>query len=55
MNTDSEVYGGSNIGNAGAVMATETPCHGRPFSVLLNLPPLAALVLVPQKSTEEIA
>jgi 1,4-alpha-glucan branching enzyme len=54
MNTDSELYGGSNIGNAGAVMATETPCHGRPFSVLLNLPPLAALVLVPQKSTEEI-
>jgi 1,4-alpha-glucan branching enzyme len=55
LNTDSEVYGGSNIGNAGAVMATETPCHGRPFSVLLNLPPLAAMILVPQENTDAIA
>ncbi|MGA8156223.1 MAG: alpha amylase C-terminal domain-containing protein, partial [Rhodoplanes sp.] len=41
-------YGGSNIGNAGAVMAAETPCHGRSFSLTLTLPPLATLVLVPQ-------
>jgi 1,4-alpha-glucan branching enzyme len=48
LNTDSRVYGGSNIGNAGAVMATATPCHGRPFSLDLTLPPLATLILVPQ-------
>ncbi len=39
---------GSNVGNAGAVMATEIPCDGRPFSLDLVLPPLATLVLVPQ-------
>ena len=48
LNTDSQVYGGSNVGNAGAVTAAEIPCHGRPFSLDLVLPPLATLVLVPQ-------
>jgi 1,4-alpha-glucan branching enzyme len=50
LNTDSQVYGGSNVGNAGALMAAEIPCHGRPFSLELTLPPLATLVLVPQAS-----
>ena len=48
LNTDSQAYGGSNVGNAGAVMAAAIPCHGRPFSLDLILPPLATLVLVPQ-------
>jgi 1,4-alpha-glucan branching enzyme len=48
INTDSELYGGSNIGNAGAVMADAVPCHGRPYSLNLILPPLATLVLVPR-------
>ncbi|MFN3077146.1 MAG: 1,4-alpha-glucan branching protein GlgB [Alphaproteobacteria bacterium] len=46
-NSDSEVYGGSNIGNAGAVMAEEMGMHGHNWSVFLNLPPLGALVLLP--------
>jgi len=33
------------MGNAGGVMAEEEPVHGRPFSLNLILPPLAALFL----------
>jgi 1,4-alpha-glucan branching enzyme len=42
-NTDSEMFGGSNIGNAGAVMAHDTPMHGRPASMSITLPPLAVV------------
>jgi 1,4-alpha-glucan branching enzyme len=48
LNTDSQVYGGSNVGNAGVVLAAASPCRGRPFSLDLTLPPLATLILVPQ-------
>ena len=48
LNTDAAVFGGSNIGNAGAIMASTTPCHGRPCSLVLTVPPLATLVFVPQ-------
>ncbi|MEX2615126.1 MAG: 1,4-alpha-glucan branching protein GlgB [Alphaproteobacteria bacterium] len=47
MNTDSAIYGGSNIGNGGRVMAIDTSIHGRPASCRLTLPPLATLVLEP--------
>jgi 1,4-alpha-glucan branching enzyme len=43
LNTDSAVYGGSNLGNAGGVQSEPTPWHGQPHSVLLTLPPLAAV------------
>jgi 1,4-alpha-glucan branching enzyme len=45
LNSDAESYGGSGMGNAGAVQAGDTPCHGLPASVLLTLPPLATLIL----------
>jgi 1,4-alpha-glucan branching enzyme len=45
LNTDSSLYGGSNLGNAGAVQAEPTPYHGRPHSLSLTLPPLAILIL----------
>jgi len=44
INTDSTVYGGSGIGNFGAVEADPHPMHGHPFSLRLWLPPLAALI-----------
>ena len=47
LNTDSEVYGGSGVGNLGEVHAEAQPHHGRPASVTLRVPPLGALVLVP--------
>ncbi len=45
LNGDSTVYGGSNLGNAGAVASEPIPIHGRPFSISLTLPPLGALFL----------
>jgi 1,4-alpha-glucan branching enzyme len=43
-NSDAAVYGGSNVGNAGAVAAEPVAWHGRPASLSLTLPPLATLV-----------
>ena len=45
LNSDSGDYGGSNMGNAGGVQAQAIPTHGRPYSITLTLPPLAALFL----------
>jgi 1,4-alpha-glucan branching enzyme len=47
LNSDSEHYGGSNLGNLGGLQAEQQPWHGQPASVELTLPPLATLVLVP--------
>jgi len=40
INTDAEDYGGSGIGNAGAVLAEPHPMHGHAYSLRLQLPPL---------------
>jgi 1,4-alpha-glucan branching enzyme len=48
INTDAAEYGGSGVGNLGAVEAVAEPWHGRPFSVALTLPPLGVLWLVPE-------
>ncbi len=46
INTDSQYYGGSNVGNAfGRVDAEAIPAHGRPWSISLTLPPLATVFL----------
>jgi len=45
LNTDGEGFGGSNLGNAGGVLAEPVPQHGYAHSVALRVPPLAALVL----------
>jgi len=43
LNSDAKDYGGSGIGNMGAVEASPLTCHGRPFSLALELPPLSIL------------
>jgi 1,4-alpha-glucan branching enzyme len=45
LNTDAALYGGSNLGNAGAVHTDSIAAHGHAQSLNLTLPPLAALVL----------
>jgi 1,4-alpha-glucan branching enzyme len=45
LNTDAELYGGSNVGNAGRVGAEEIGAHGKHWSLSLALPPLATLYL----------
>jgi len=45
MNTDAAHYGGSNVGNMGGQQAANQPAQGRPYSLVLTLPPLAAIYL----------
>jgi 1,4-alpha-glucan branching enzyme len=45
LNSDARAYGGSNVGNGGWVEAVPQPWHGLPYSAVLTLPPLAALIL----------
>ena len=45
LNTDAVEYGGSGVGNFGAVEATDIPWAGRPASAEVTLPPLAGLWL----------
>jgi len=47
VNTDSALYGGSNVGNAGGVGSEDVPWHGQAQSIVLDLPPLGALLLRP--------
>ncbi len=47
-NSDSQFYGGSNIGNGEAPLhAAAHPAHGRSHSLALTLPPLGVVVLEP--------
>jgi len=46
LNTDSAHYGGSNVGlPLGAAHSTPVAAHGRPQSIVLDLPPLACVML----------
>ncbi len=45
INTDASCYGGSGVGNAGAVTSDAISWMGRPYSLSLKLPPLGALIL----------
>jgi 1,4-alpha-glucan branching enzyme len=49
LNSDSDIYGGSNIGNQGVVIAEDKPSHGHEFSLSLSVPPLGFLILKPNK------
>ena len=45
LNTDSELFGGSNVGNGGLVSSRPVPRHNRPSTVSrVTLPPLAVVV-----------
>ena len=47
LNTDSAVYGGSNVGNQGGTWARPDAHAGRPFHLSLRIPPLGVLFLKP--------
>jgi 1,4-alpha-glucan branching enzyme len=55
LNTDSASYGGSGVGNLGAVHASERSWHGRPASADIRIPPLGVLWLAYQPHTEPAA
>ena len=44
VNTDADIYGGSGVGNLGAVEAEPAPMHGHGYSLRLHLPPLGVLI-----------
>ncbi|HZT30285.1 MAG TPA: 1,4-alpha-glucan branching protein GlgB [Bryobacteraceae bacterium] len=44
LNTDAEIFGGSNVGNSRAVSSRRVPRHNRAFSISITLPPLAVVV-----------
>lgn len=46
-NSDSQLYGGSNIGN-GWIEAEPIPWMGRPYSISITLPPLAGVIFCRQ-------
>ena len=48
VNSDSEAYGGSNLGNSGVVATEPIAAHGHSDSLRLNLPPLGFLILKPK-------
>ncbi|MDD2721682.1 MAG: 1,4-alpha-glucan branching protein GlgB [Gallionella sp.] len=48
LNSDSDYYAGSNLGNAGLIEAEEIPWMGLPYSAEISLPPLAGMILVPE-------
>lgn len=51
-NSDSEIYGGANIGNAGGVWSDDIAWQGKPYSLSLTLPPLAGIILKLKKEDE---
>jgi 1,4-alpha-glucan branching enzyme len=54
LNSDSKIYWGSNMGNAGGIMADRIPWHGKPYSIMITLPPLSVLMFKPQKTQKII-
>jgi 1,4-alpha-glucan branching enzyme len=44
LNTDSELFGGTNMGNGGLVSSRPIPRHDRPYSIAVTLPPLGVVI-----------
>jgi 1,4-alpha-glucan branching enzyme len=44
LNSDSELYGGSNKGNMGGITAEKIASHGHNYAISVTIPPLAAVV-----------
>jgi 1,4-alpha-glucan branching enzyme len=49
LNSDAEVYWGSNMGNRGGFWSEPIPWQGQPYSLELTLPPLAICVFEPSQ------
>jgi 1,4-alpha-glucan branching enzyme len=48
LNSDASEYGGSGVGNLGAVESHPVPTHGMPRTLTLSVPPLGCLFLAPE-------
>jgi 1,4-alpha-glucan branching enzyme len=54
VNSDAEAYGGSGVGNYGAVEAAEDGYDAQPASAALSLPPLGTLWLTAESSARDV-
>jgi 1,4-alpha-glucan branching enzyme len=54
INSDAELYGGSNVGNQGGVAAEPVSWMGRPYSIPIALPPLGGLILVHEPASVDV-
>ena len=50
LNSDSQAYGGSGMGNMGEARAEAIPVNNRAYSLNLTLPPLSVLFLQPEQA-----
>jgi len=48
LNSDSEMYGGSNMGNLGGVHSEQAAWHGRNHSISVTVPPLSCMIFKPE-------
>lgn len=53
MNSDSKEYWGSDLGNQGRVCSEDRPWHGKPYSMDITIPPLAAMYFKPDRDVQE--
>lgn len=44
LNSDSELYGGANVGSLGGIPSQDHEAHGRPQSIQVNIPPLGTVL-----------
>ena len=49
LNSDAAVYGGSNVGNLGGVVAEDQDCHNQSYSAEFTLPPLSIIAFKPER------
>jgi len=50
LNSDSQIYWGSNMGNAGGVNAVKVPWHAKPYSIKITIPPLSIVIFKPVRT-----
>ena len=48
LNSDATMYGGSGVGNAEAITASEFSTHGQPYCIEITIAPLATVILLPE-------
>ena len=48
-NSDSQHYGGSNVGNYPGLEAQQREAQSRPFSLTVTMPPLGVVVFKPRR------
>jgi len=49
LNTDAAMYGGSNVGNYGSVIADDQDMHNQSYSAEFTLPPLSIMAFKPEQ------